>query len=56
MYESLSNENRILYRQLAIQNEKIEKIKKVLDDVNFADISYLELYKRLVLICELLEV
>lgn len=55
-YESLSNENRILYRTLAKQNEKIDKIKEILQDVNFFDISYREMYQKLVKIYELMEV
>lgn len=55
-YESLSNENRILYRTLAKQNEKIDKIKEILQDINFFDISYREMYQKLVKIYELMEV
>lgn len=55
-YESLSNENRILYRTLAKQNKKIDKIKEILQDVNFFDISYREMYQKLVKIYELMEV
>lgn len=55
MYESLSNENRILYRQLATQNEKIEKIKNLLKEINFADVEYLELYRKFIIICKLLK-
>lgn len=54
-YEAISNENRILYRILAKQNEKIDKIKEILYDVNFFDLSYKELYGRLLKIYELME-
>lgn len=54
-YEAISNENRILYRILAKQNEKIDKIKEILYDVNFFDLSYKELYERLLKIYELME-
>ena len=56
IYQTLSNENRLLYRRLTIQNEKLDKIKEILQGVNFFDISYLELYEKLSKICEIMEV
>lgn len=55
-YEGLQNENQILYRTLAKQSQKIDKIKEVLKDVNFFDISYKELYDKLLKIYEITEV
>lgn len=55
-YEGLQNENQILYRTLAKQTQKIDKIKEVLKDVNFFDISYKELYDKLLKIYEITEV
>ncbi len=52
-YEGLQNENQILYRTLAKQTQKIDKIKEVLKDVNFFDISYKELYDKLLKIYEI---
>ena len=34
-YEGLYNENMILYRTIAKQDKKLEKIKEILKDVNF---------------------
>lgn len=56
IYQTLSNENRLLYRRLTIQNEKLDKIKEILQGVNFFDITYLELYEKLSKICEIMEV
>ena len=55
-YEGLQNENQILYRTLAKQSQKINKIKEVLKDVNFFNISYKELYDKLLKIYEITEV
>lgn len=55
-YEGLQNENQILYRTLAKQTQKIDKIKEVLKDINFFDISYKELYDKLLKIYEITEV
>lgn len=55
-YEGLQNENQILYRTLAKQTQKIDKIKEVLKDVNFFDISYKELYDKLLKIYQITEV
>lgn len=55
-YEGLQNENQILYRTLAKQTQKIDKIKEVLKDVNFFNISYKELYDKLLKIYEITEV
>ncbi len=55
-YEGLQNENQILYRTLVKQSQKIDKIKEVLKDVNFFDISYKELYDKLLKIYEITEV
>lgn len=55
-YEGLQNENQILYRTLAKQSQKLDKIKEVLKDVNFFDISYKELYDKLLKIYEITEV
>lgn len=54
-YEGLQNENQILYRTLAKQSQKLDKIKEVLKDVNFFDISYKELYDKLLKIYEITE-
>lgn len=53
-YEGLQNQ--ILYRTLAKQSQKIDKIKEVLKDVNFFDITYKELYDKLLKIYEITEV
>ena len=55
-YEGLQNENQILYKTIAKQNKKLELIKEILKDVNFYDISYRELYKKLLKIYEITEV
>lgn len=55
-YEGLQNENQILYRTLAKQTQKLDKIKEVLKDVNFFDISYKELYDKLLKIYQITEV
>ena len=55
-YEGLYNENMILYRTIAKQDKKLEKIREVLKDVNFFDISYKELYDKLLKIYEITEV
>ena len=55
-YEGLQNENQILYKTLAKQSQKLDKIKEVLKDVNFFDISYKELYDKLLKIYEIMEV
>lgn len=55
-YEGLQNENQILYRTVAKQTQKIDKIKEVLKDVNFFDISYKELYDKLLKIYQITEV
>jgi len=55
-YEGLQNENQILYRTLAKQTQKIDKIKEVLKDVNFFDITYKELYDKLLKIYQITEV
>lgn len=55
-YEGLYNENMILYRTIAKQDKKLEKIKEILKDVNFFDISYKELYDKLLKIYEIMEV
>lgn len=55
-YEGLQNENQILYKTIAKQNKKLELIKEILKDVNFYDISYRKLYKKLLKIYEIMEV
>lgn len=55
-YEGLQNENQILYKTLAKQSQKIDGIKEVLKDVNFFDITYKELYDKLLKIYEIMEV
>ena len=55
-YEGLHNENIILYKTIASQNKKLELIKEILKDVNFFDISYKDLYDKLVKIYEIMEV
>lgn len=55
-YEGLQKENIILYRTLAKKTKQIEEIKKILKDVNFFDISYKELYDKLLKIYEITEV
>lgn len=55
-YEGLQNENSILYRTLAKETQKLDKIKEILKDVNFFDISYKELYDKLLKIYEITEV
>lgn len=55
-YEGLQNENQILYRTLAKETQKLDKIKEILKDVNFFDISYKELYDKLLKIYEITEV
>ena len=55
-YNKLMNENMILYKTLARKIEKEDKIKEILKNINFFDISYRELYNKLLKIYEVMEV
>lgn len=55
-YEGLNKENMMLYKALAKQTDKLEKIKNIVDKINFFDISYKEMYEKLTNIYEILEV
>lgn len=54
-YETLANENMILYKSLAKATEKLDKIKKIYNDYDFNNANYNELYKRFIKIYEILE-
>lgn len=54
-YETLANENMILYRSLAKATNKLDSIKKVYKNFDFNNANYNELLKRFIKIYELLE-
>lgn len=55
-YESLVNENMVLYRSLAKATNMLDEIKKVYENFNFFDTNYREMYEKLMKIYEILEV
>ena len=54
-YETLANENMILYRSLARSTKKLDKIKEIFKDFNFFDTNYKEMYEKLLKIYEVME-
>lgn len=54
-YETLANENMILYRSLARSTKKLDEIKEIFKDFNFFDTNYKEMYEKLLKIYEVME-
>lgn len=54
-YETLANENMILYKSLAKATSKLDSIKRIYKDFDFNNANYNELLKRFIKIYELLE-
>lgn len=54
-YETLANENMILYKSLAKATNKLDAIKMVYKNFDFNNANYNELLKRFIKIYELLE-
>lgn len=54
-YETLANENMILYKSLARSTKKLDKIKEIFKDFNFFDTNYKEMYEKLLKIYEVME-
>lgn len=54
-YETLANENMILYKSLAKATNKLDSIKMVYKNFDFNNANYNELLKRFIKIYELLE-
>lgn len=54
-YETLANENMILYRSLAKSTKKLDEIKNIFKDFNFFDTNYKEMYEKLLRIYEVME-
>lgn len=54
-YETLANENMILYKSLARATNLLDEIKKVYKDFDFNNANYNELLKRFIKIYELME-
>lgn len=54
-YETLANENMILYRSLARSTKKLDEIKEIFKDFNFFDTNYIEMYEKLLKIYEVME-
>lgn len=54
-YETLANENMILYKSLAKATNKLDSIKMIYKNFDFNNANYNELLKRFIKIYELLE-
>lgn len=54
-YESLANENMILYKTLSKMEKMLNNIKKVYNDFDFNDTHYNEIYDKLKTIYEIIE-
>lgn len=54
-YETLSNENILLYKSLARSTAKLDNIKKVFNNFNFFDTNSVEMFSKLLKIYEIME-